>query len=226
METKKTKKADLSHRKSVYFNLGLVLAMAFIISAFEWKSYGEIVVDLPDDIGDVFTVIIDVPITKQDIPKPPKPKPIKEVNPIFVEADNPDLEELKDLIDPPKVVIDYDDVIEIPIEKVKEPDVFVIVETMPEFEGGYAAFMKYLSKKIKYPNQARRMGIEGKVFVEFIIDENGQLTEVHTIKGIGAGCDEEAERVLKNAQKWSPGKQRGVPVKVKMVLPIEFRLGR
>ena len=77
---------------------------------------------------------------------------------------------------------------------------------------------------MKYPNQARRMGIEGRVFVQFVVDKDGQLTEIKAVKGIGAGCDEEAVRVLKSAPKWKPGKQRGRPVKVRMILPITFKL--
>lgn len=77
---------------------------------------------------------------------------------------------------------------------------------------------------MKYQNQARRMGIEGRVFVQFVVDKDGQLTEIKAVKGIGAGCDEEAVRVLKSAPKWKPGKQRGRPVKVRMILPITFKL--
>ena len=67
--------------------------------------------------------------------------------------------------------------------------------------------------------------IEGKVFVQFVVDKDGNLTNVQAIKGIGAGCDEEAVRVIAKAKRWSPGKQRGRPVKVRMILPITFKLG-
>ena len=225
METKKTKKADLSHKKSLYFNLGLVIAMAFVISAFEWKSYGEVVVPpFYDSIGEIVP-IFNVPVTTHNIPKVPKPKPKKEVNPVFVEDLTKELSEYKDVIKPTEEMpIETTAVIIIPDEKAEELP-FTIVEKMPEPKGGEIAFMKYLAKKIKYPRQARTMGIEGKVFVEFVIDETGKIVDVHTIKGIGAGCDEEAERVLRNAPAWCPGKQRGVPVKVKKILPINFQLG-
>jgi len=87
------------------------------------------------------------------------------------------------------------------------------------------AFYEYVSKNLKYPSQARRMGVEGKVFVQFVVDKDGSISQVQSIKGIGAGCDEEAVRVLQNAPKWKPGKQRGRPVRVRMVLPITFKLG-
>jgi protein TonB len=91
--------------------------------------------------------------------------------------------------------------------------------------GGMTAFYKYVGDKIKYPSQARRMGVEGRVFVEFIIDKDGSISDVRAVKGIGAGCDEEAVRILQAAPKWKPGKQRGKPVKQRMVLPITFKLG-
>ncbi len=226
MEAKKTKKADLSHKKGMYFNLGLVLAMAFVISAFEWKSYGEVVVCRIPDVADIFDPIVNVPITTHDIPMPPKLQPVRKFNPIFVEEMTAELTELQKMIEPiEESQIEYPVGTGMDDETVEKPPYHTVVEKMPEFEGGYSAFMKYVAKKIKYPSQARRMGIEGRVFVEFIINETGELTEIRTIKGIGAGCDEEAERVLKNAPKWSPGKQRGIPVKVKMVLPINFQLG-
>jgi protein TonB len=87
------------------------------------------------------------------------------------------------------------------------------------------SFLKYVSKNLKYPAQARRMGVEGKVFVQFVVEKDGSITDIKVVKGIGAGCDEEAVRVLENAPKWKPGKQRGRPVKQRIVLPIVFKLG-
>ena len=87
------------------------------------------------------------------------------------------------------------------------------------------AFYEFVQKKLKYPSQARRMGIEGKVFVQFVVDKAGNITEVTTVRGIGAGCDEEAVRVIKDSPQWKPGKQRGKSVKVRMILPITFKLG-
>ena len=90
--------------------------------------------------------------------------------------------------------------------------------------GGYEAFYTYVAKNVKYPAQAQRMGLEGRVFVQFVVDQSGKLTSIEVMRGIGAGCDEEAIRVLENAPRWEPGKQRGRAVKVRMVLPITFKL--
>lgn len=110
-------------------------------------------------------------------------------------------------------------------EEEEVDEIFTIVEDQPAPDGGMAAFYQFVQKKLKYPAQARRMGIEGKVFVQFVVDKDGTLTEVKAVKGIGAGCDEEAVRVIEGAPKWKPGKQRGRSVKVRMILPITFKLG-
>ena len=110
-------------------------------------------------------------------------------------------------------------------EEEEVDEIFTIVEDQPTPPGGMGAFYKYVATNLRYPAQARRMGIEGKVFVQFVVDKDGTLTNVQAIKGIGAGCDEEAVRVIAKAKKWSPGKQRGRPVKVRMILPITFKLG-
>ena len=110
-------------------------------------------------------------------------------------------------------------------EEEEVDEIFTIVEDQPTPSGGMSAFYQYVAKKLKYPAQARRMGIEGKVFVQFVVDKDGSLTEVKAVKGIGAGCDEEAVRVINGAPKWKPGKQRGRAVKVRMILPITFKLG-
>lgn len=106
-----------------------------------------------------------------------------------------------------------------------DPDgVYTVVENQPEPSNGIQEFYQYIGQNLRYPSQARRMGIEGKVFVEFTVNEYGELTNFKTLKGIGAGCDEEAIQVLENAPQWNPGTTNGKPVKVKMVLPITFKL--
>ena len=81
-----------------------------------------------------------------------------------------------------------------------------------------------MAENLRYPPRAARMGIEGRVFVEFIVEKNGSLTDINVVKAIGGGCDEEAIRVISTAPRWNPGKQRGNPVRVRMILPIMFRL--
>lgn len=100
----------------------------------------------------------------------------------------------------------------------------LILEEMPEFPGGEAAMFKFISKKIKYPKKARKNNIQGRVTVQFVIDEEGNVTEAKVLKGIGYGCDEEALRVVNSMPKWTPGTQKGDEVRVRFVIPIRFVL--
>jgi len=99
-----------------------------------------------------------------------------------------------------------------------------VVEQQAEFDGGFEAMAKFIAKNMKYPAQARRMGVEGSVFVSFVVDKEGNISDPQVLKGISADCDKEAIRVVKAMPPWKPGKQNGKPVKSRFVLPIKFRL--
>lgn len=224
MELKKNPKADLTKKTGFFFSIGLLLSMGLVLAAFEYKSGEEKVDALAGKASDVFEEVIEVPPT--DLPPPPPPQ-IQA--PVIVEV--PDEEEIEEEI---KVNLDIevsqDTKVEEIIVKAEEPkeeveEIFTIVEESAAPKGGMGAFYKYVADKLKYPPQARRMNIDGKVFVEFVINKDGSITDVRAVKGIGAGCDEEAVRVVQSAPAWTPGKQRGKPVRQKMVLPITFKLG-
>lgn len=103
-------------------------------------------------------------------------------------------------------------------------EVFDFVEESPEYSGGMEALAKFLQKNLRYPARASRMGIEGTVYVSFIVDQNGAITEVEVKKGIDQSCDEEAARVISKMPNWKPGKQAGRAVKVRYIMPIKFKL--
>lgn len=224
MEVKKNPKVDLTKKTGLFLNIGLVVSLLIVITAFEWKFYdqGELM-DL-GQVNDEFEDVMEIPPTEQPPPPPPKIQ-----QPEIIEV--PDEEEIEEEIEVDlDVEITEETVVEElvfeePVEEEVAEEIFTIVEDQPSPKGGMAAFYEYVGKKLKYPAQARRMGIEGKVFVEFVVDKDGSITDVKAIKGIGAGCDEEAIRVIQDAPKWNPGKQRGRPVKVRMILPITFKLG-
>ena len=110
-------------------------------------------------------------------------------------------------------------------EKIKmEGELFTVVEEQPEFEGGMEAFYQYIGNEMTYPLQARQRGVEGRVDIQFVVEKDGSLSDVKAIKGIGAGCDSEAVRVVQNSPAFKPGKQRGKPVRVRMMMPIVFKL--
>lgn len=109
----------------------------------------------------------------------------------------------------------------------QKPDspLFTVVEEMPQFPGGEEARMKYMQENIKYPVDAKKKGIQGKVFVSFVVEKDGKVSDVKVLRGIGGGCDEEAVRVISNMPDWIPGKQKGEAVRVQFNTPIHFTLG-
>jgi protein TonB len=110
------------------------------------------------------------------------------------------------------------------VEEVVEQKVYTYVEQMPVFPGGQEALLKYIAQNIKYPALALRNQVEGKVFIAFVVGPDGQVSDVKVQKGIGAGCDEEAARVIKNLPKFAPGKQNGRAVSVSYTVPVTFAI--
>jgi protein TonB len=106
----------------------------------------------------------------------------------------------------------------------KEEEVFMVVEEMPEFPGGNAALMKYLANAVKYPVIAQENGIQGKVYVNFVVNKDGSVSGAKIARGVDPSLDAEALRVVSTLPKWKPGKQRGVPVRVSYTVPINFQL--
>jgi protein TonB len=225
MEPKKTEKADLTKKSFLFLTVGLVVSLLLAIMAFSYRVYDDTsVTDLSKNDA-MEEEILEVPPTEQLPPPPPK---IQQPQIIEVPDEKKIEEEIEINMD--TEVTEETKVEEIkiaPVEEEKEDpnQIFLVVEETAAPIGGMPAFYEFVSKKLKYPAQARRMGVEGKVFVEFVIERDGTITDVKAIKGIGAGCDEEAVRVLQSAPKWKPGKQRGKPVRQRMVLPIAFKLG-
>ncbi len=223
MESKKYPKADLFRKSSFYMSIGLMLSLLLTVVAFEWPSRDDNdLVDLGTLDAD-FEELQDIPITEQPPPPPPQVTP-----PEIIEV--PDEEEIEEEIEvnldvevTEETVIE-DVVFEEAPEEEAADEIFQFVEDQPAPVGGMKAFYEYVGKQMKYPAQARRMNIEGKVYVTFVVDKDGSLSDVRVLKGIGGGCDEEAVRVIQQAPKWKPGKQRGRPVRVRMQLPIIFKL--
>ncbi|MBX2968612.1 MAG: TonB family protein [Cyclobacteriaceae bacterium] len=224
MEPKKSEKADLTNKSWLFFNIGLVITLLIVVSAFEYSGRDNADAKNLAQNQTIIDEIMEVPPTEQPPPPPPKIQ-----QPQIIEV--PDEEVIEEEI---KVEFDVEvtedtkveEIVIAPVEEKEDVDqIFLVVEETATPKGGMAAFYKYVGDKMKYPAQARRMGIEGKVFVEFVINRDGSITDVKAIKGIGAGCDEEAIRVVQSAPPWNPGKQRGKPVRQRYVVPITFKLG-
>ena len=225
IENKKLKRKQAQARSILFNAIGLCISLSLVLIAFEWKFYDNNDLVNLGALSAEFEEIMDIPVTEQPPPPPPK---VQAVNILEV----PDVEEIEEELE---VVLDvevteettYEDVVYDPDANVEEEtaeEVFIFVEEAPHPIGGYETFYKDVASRIIYPPMARRMRTEGKVYIQFIINKDGSLTDLEVLKGIGTGCDEEAMRVISESPKWSPGKQRGKPVKVKMTLPILFVL--
>jgi len=113
------------------------------------------------------------------------------------------------------------------VKKIKgdwRDEVFVVLDNQPSPKAGMKEFFEYVTENLRYPEEAKKAGIQGKVFVQFIVDDKGKLTKVQAVKGIGGGCDEEAVRVLQEAPNWNPAMVVDMPVKTRMILPVTYKL--
>lgn len=228
MEAKKNPSVDLNRQSGMFFNFGLIVTLLLLIYTFEMKFYDSLeTIDL-GQLEDEFEEQIDIPVTSM----PPPPAPVLQQPEIVEVKDdqvikneievNLDVEVQEETV--PDVPVKIDAPPPPPPVEEKEEEVFFVVENPAEPEGGFEGFYKYVAKEIEYPKQARRMGVEGRVIVQVVIDKDGSIVEPKILKGIGSGCDEEAVRVLLKSPKWKPGKQRGRAVKVKVTVPIIFKL--
>ncbi len=223
MEEKKSPKANLENKKLTFILIGLIISLAVAWAVFEIKSYDKREIA---DIGRTVEVVEEemVEITKQE----QKPQPVevpKQTTQIQVVEDDVEVDdvEINAEVDQNEVIEEYV-APEVEEEEIVEAEIFTVVEEMPEFPGGMAKLAEYLGKNIKYPQLARESGIQGRVFINFVVENDGSVTNVKVMRSLGGGCDEEAIRVVKSMPKWKPGKQRGKPVRVSYNLPVNFKL--
>lgn len=225
METKKSKKADLETKRALFLEIGFVIALALVFVGFEW-SKTELKNNSLGELKDLSGEEEIIPITRQELQKPvnpPKPQAIVlELN--IVENDI----ELEDEINIEDFDASQDDAIEIlevAEEVEEEEEIFVIVEDMPKFQGGdLDDFRRYIQGSIKYPRIAEENSISGTVYVNFIVNKKGELTNIVVIRGVDTSLDNEVIRALKAAPNWTPGMQRMKPALVRMSMPVKFTL--
>ncbi len=227
MEPKKNPRYDVHRKRNLIFNFSLALSLLIVISAFRIAvPYETGDGDLPRPVvPDVYVAAVPVTTHKEKLPPPAVKQPaqlidlsrIKEA--VLVSESSPD-----PAVDPdPEELSDPFSGLELPVEFPDDTTTFIFVEHKPEPVGGLDAFYKTLGKNLRYPKKAIRYNTTGTVYVEFVVERNGVPQRINVVRGIGNGCDEEAMRVI-GLSRWNPGKQRGKPVKVKMVLPVVFRL--
>ena len=226
MEIKKSPKADLEPKKALFTQIGLVVALSLVLIAFEWTTTDVAIgsMQMTEDVAAEEEII---PITRQEEVKPPPPPPPPKVSDVLnIVEDDVELDDELELMDTESnenTVVEFK-AIEVQEEEEADAPVFFIVEEMPVFPGGEEALRKYIAQSVKYPAIAQENGIQGRVFVAFVVNTKGAVTDVKIARGVDPNLDKEAIRVVTNMPKWSPGKQRGKAVKVSYTVPINFVL--
>lgn len=222
MKAKKTKRANLENKRTIIFQSGLVIALSLILVAFEWDSElnRSNLADLPDfKIEDDF-----VPITRPEKPKP-KPQEQRTIEVLNIVDDIIDIDEEVEIEDS-----EADEFMAVAIRYVEDDEEelsavpFYKVEEKPTFIGGDKALLSFLATETIYPPTAKEAGIQGKVYVQFVINEKGQIVDVQLARGVHPLLDKEALRVVKSMPRWEPGVQGGKKVAVNFHVPINFVL--
>ncbi len=227
MERKKSKKADLESKKGLFLEIGFVVALGLVLLAFEWTTRPQTVEGFQQS-NDENVVQEEVPVTQQKEKKEPPPPPPSSTDQLNIVDDDVEIEDelrLEETEADQDTEVSVDAFAQEEEEEEEEQQIFVVVEDMPQFKGGgINAFRKYVQENINYPTVAAENGIEGTVFVKFVVDTDGGISNVTVMRGVDPALNEEAMRVIRNAPEWEPGQQRGEPVRVQFTIPIVFKL--
>lgn len=222
----KNPKADLEKSKSLFFQIGLVAALSLSLLAFEWKSTSNLD-NFKPTVDDRFVEDIELPIPIKD-KEPPKPLVIPKVLEFKIVGDEVETKPIE--IKTEITQEEYTNILK-QREEVEDPEdpnevvPFVFIEDKPTFMGKeHSEFSRYIGRNLRYPEVAAQNGIQGKVFIEFVVDTDGSVINVKVIKGVDPLLDQEAVRVVSSSPKWEPGRQRNKPARVSFTFPIIFRL--
>lgn len=225
MEVKKNPKVDLRRYSGLFMQVGLVLSLGVVLGAFSYTKHEK----ESSTLGTLDNVVAEeeiIPITRQqEVQPPPPPEPPKVTEVLTIVEDDV---EIDDELEIEETEGDQNKAVEIvQIEEEaeeEEAEVFFIVENMPEFPGGDLELRKQIAQSVQYPEIAKENGIQGRVFVQFVVNQKGKVEQVKVVRGVDPSLDKEAIRVIENLPDWKPGSQRGKPVKVSFTVPINFQL--
>ena len=228
MQPKKTEKADLEKRRGLYLEIGLVVVLAAVLVAFNVKNYDNKKIEVTQRTAEDEAEEVIIQTQDDTPPPPPPPEPevvTTELNIIENDAETEnemnmdvfDKIEKQENIEIVQVQVEQD-------EEEAEDEIFQVVEQDPEFPGGSDAIFKFIQQNLKYPQLAKENNITGRVFVQFVVEKDGSVSNVRAMRDPGGGLGKEAERVVKSMPKWTPGKQRGKAVRAYFTLPINFVL--
>lgn len=224
----KTPQADLEAKKGLFFEIGLILSLLAVYFLFQVRAPLQST-DLSFSRAEMN--IIEEEIINTHQPPPPPPLQHRQQNITLLKIVEDDTEEVQNIEIMAEVDQDTEIPVYIPVERpnreedeIVEQEIFLVVEEQPDFPGGDAARIRYFNENINYPVEARELNIQGTVYIGFIVEPDGSISNISLLRGIGGGCDEEALRVVAAMPRWKPGKQRNQAVRVKFTLPVRFTL--
>ena len=229
MEIKKSEKASLENKKLLFTEIGLVVALGVVYGAFNYSTKDSEVAVLEDttEMADVEEMVA----IQQETPPPPPETPnipvLSDVIDIVDDEIKVDdvFQTLEDDASLGVDIVDYreEEVVEEEVEEEAIP--FQLVEEKPSFNGGDAnEFSKWVNSRLVYPEIAKENGVQGRVTLQFTVENDGRVTNVRVLRGVDESLDKEAVRVVSSSPKWKPGKQRDRAVKVTYTVPVIFQL--
>jgi len=226
MEAKKSKRADLQLKQPLFYQLGLIVTLSIVLLAFEFRQFDAplLVIGPPINPNRIDETIINT-VRDQPLP-PPKPRiPQTRIEIVTNDLDIPDLDlpffhdRLPDLKPWQPPLPTREKGVHDPFDPVRIPDVFA------EFKGGEEALFRWLSENLEYPRPELQAGIQGVVYVQFVVEKDGAISRVSVARGdFGGGLEAAALETVKRMPAWNPGKQRNRPVPTWFVLPIQFTI--
>ena len=225
MEIKKSPKADLQNKRGLLLEIGLAVALAIVIGAFAWTPKEHRIEQVDLNYAIVEEEITEITRQDQKPPEPPKKVEVKVIADLLQVVTNDTKIETSMTFDEFDEDAEVFQEVEVVEEEIVDDEPFLIVETMPTFQGGdLNTFRNWVQSNVRFPQIALENGIQGTVVLSFVIEKDGSLTNIQVLRTPDRSLSEEAVRVLEKSPKWTPGKQRNQTVRVKYTLPVDFRV--
>ena len=225
MEIKKSPKADLQNKRGLLLEIGLAVALAIVIGAFAWTPKEHRIEQVDLNYAIVEEEITEITRQDQKPPEPPKKVEVKVIADLLQVVTNDTKIETSMTFDEFDEDAEVFQEVEVVEEEIVDDEPFLIVETMPTFQGGdLNTFRNWVQSNVRFPQIALENGIQGTVVLSFVIEKDGSLTNIQVLRTPDRSQSEEATRVLQKSPKWTPGKQRNQVVRVKYNLPVVFRV--
>ena len=223
MEKRKNPKGNLETRRTVFLEIGFIIALLMVLAAFNYRSYEPRSTELVlTTVGSEFLELPPITDQKEEIKRPPPPRFL---NIVIDDNLTDNIDDIPDITIDPDEPVDWNPPDDTGDDEQLPDDIPVRFSSdKAEFPGGLSAMYQYLKDNLNYPEAAKQAGVTGTVYIDFVIEKDGRVSNVVVLRGIGFGCDEEAVRVIQSMPPWKPARQNGRKVRLAMVIPVKFTL--